>query len=136
MAEEILARYREVSLYMEHAREMLEVAQLNLEGGFYASAVNRAYYAIFYAANAVLATKGLARNKHSGVISAFRQQFVKTGLIEAIYSDIYGRVMDQRHQGDYDLVTSIDEEQIQDDLDDARGFVDGIHRWLTQEGWL
>jgi uncharacterized protein (UPF0332 family) len=84
MVEEFLAESREVSLYMERAREMLEVAQLNLRSGFFPSATNRAYYAIFYAANALLATKGLARNKHSGVISTFRQQFVKTGQSTAI----------------------------------------------------
>jgi uncharacterized protein (UPF0332 family) len=44
--------------------------------------VNRAYYAIFYAANAMLATKGLERSKHSGVIATFRQHFVKTGMVE------------------------------------------------------
>ena len=90
MVEEFLANSREVSLYVERAREMLEVAQLNLQSGFYPSAVNRAYYAIFYAANALLATKGLARNKHRGVISAFRQHFVKTGLLETAYSVMAG----------------------------------------------
>ena len=46
----------EVNLYIEHAREMLDVAAHNLDSDFYSSAVNRAYYAIFYAANALLAT--------------------------------------------------------------------------------
>ncbi|MBU0512241.1 MAG: hypothetical protein KKD28_12510 [Chloroflexi bacterium] len=46
MAEEILARQRVVSLYVKHAQEMLEVARHNLDGGFYASAVNRAYYGV------------------------------------------------------------------------------------------
>ena len=63
---------------------MLAVAERNLDDGFYASAVNRAYYyAIFYAANAMLSTQGLARSKHSRVISAFREHFVKPGLIKA-----------------------------------------------------
>jgi uncharacterized protein (UPF0332 family) len=70
----------EVSLYVEHAREMLEVAAHNIAEGFYSSAINRAYYAIFYAANALLSTQGLARGKHSGVIAAFRERFVKPGF--------------------------------------------------------
>jgi hypothetical protein len=44
--------------------------------------------------------------------------------------------MDHRHQGDYDLVTSFDERQIQEDLDDAGRFVERIQQWLVQEGWL
>jgi uncharacterized protein (UPF0332 family) len=59
----------------------------------HSSAVNRAYYAIFYAANALLATQGLSRSKHSGVIAAFRQHFVKPGQIEDEYGLIYARVM-------------------------------------------
>lgn len=48
---------KEVSLYIINAEEALSVAQLNLANDFYAAAINRAYYAIFYAANAILATK-------------------------------------------------------------------------------
>jgi len=93
MAEEMVGRQREVNLYIDHADEMLRVAAHNLAQGFYSTAVNRAYYAIFYAANALLATQGLSRGKHSGVIAAFRQYFVKPGLIEVEYSRTYGRLM-------------------------------------------
>jgi len=72
----------EVILYIEQAWQMLKVATRNLADGFYESAVNRAYYAIFYAANALLVTRGIARSKHSGVVGAFREHFVKPGLIK------------------------------------------------------
>lgn len=81
---------------------MLEVAAHNLSDGFYGSAINRAYYAIFYAACALLMTQSVTRSKHSGVVAAFRRLFVKSGLIEVEYSEIYGRVMDDRHISDYD----------------------------------
>jgi len=68
--------------YLARAHQVLDTGQLALEHGDYISAVNRAYYAIFYAANALLATKGLERSKHSGVIAAFRQHFVKTGIVD------------------------------------------------------
>lgn len=47
MVEEPHIRRREVALCMDRARQMLVVAECNLNDGFYASAVNRAYYAIF-----------------------------------------------------------------------------------------
>nr|MBC8447516.1 HEPN domain-containing protein [Chloroflexota bacterium] len=59
MAKEPHIRRREVALYADRARQMLVVAACNLDNAFYASAINRAYYAIFYAANAMLATQGL-----------------------------------------------------------------------------
>jgi uncharacterized protein (UPF0332 family) len=128
--------YYEAALYIEHAHQMLVVAARNLDDGFYASAVNRAYYAIFYAANALLSTQKLARSKHSGVISAFRERFVKPGFIEPEYSDIYGRVLDHRHVGDYELELAIEEEQARSDLDDANRFVQRVEEWLKQEGLL
>ena len=99
----------QVSLYVTHAREMLQVAQANFENSFYGSAINRAYYAIFYAASALLLLQGESQSKHSGVISMFRKLFVKTGLIETEYSDIYGAVMDARLDSDYDMVYEADE---------------------------
>lgn len=76
-----------IGKYMSHARQAIETGELVLAHEDYITAVNRAYYAIFYAANALLVTKGLERSKHSGVIAAFRQHFVKTGLIEPELSD-------------------------------------------------
>jgi uncharacterized protein (UPF0332 family) len=128
--------HREIALYIENAKEVLEVAQLNLDNGFYASAVNRAYYAIFYAANALLVTKQLSQSKHSGVISAFRQHFVKTGLIAPEYSDLYGRIMGNRHTSDYELESSITKEIANADLADAKKFVAELTQWLHKEGWL
>ena len=42
----------------------------------YRAAVNRAYYAIFSTTNAVLLSKHIERSKHSGVASAFIQNFI------------------------------------------------------------
>jgi uncharacterized protein (UPF0332 family) len=107
-----------------------------LDDGFYSAAVNRAYYAIFYAANAVLSTQGLARSKHSGIISAFRERFVKTGLVEAEYRRIYGRVMDDRHLGDYEVKRTITADRARRDLDDTQRFVNRVEIYLKGEGWL
>jgi uncharacterized protein (UPF0332 family) len=109
-----------VKTYLDAAHEALAGGQYNLDGGYYAIAVNRAYYAVFYAANALLATKGLARGKHSGTISVFRQSFIKPGLIESEYSDIYGSLMDDRHVSDYDMETEVEPERAESDVESAR----------------
>ena len=126
----------EVALYIEHAHKMLEVADHNLANGFYGSAINRAYYAIFYAANALLVTQGVARSKHSGVIASFRQYFVKPGLIEAEYGEIYGRVMDDQHLSDYDIEATIEPDRANTDMEDARRLVHRIERYLQEGGRL
>ena len=127
---------QDTRLYIAHAREMLDVAAHNLADDFYSSAVNRAYYAVFYAANALLATQGLSRSKHSGVIAAFRQYFVKPGHIESEYGQLYAQVMDDRHTGDYDVVTSLEPARVEADIAYARRFVDRVIRYLEQEEFL
>ena len=128
--------HKEVSLYMENAHEMINVATLLRNNDSYPSAINRAYYAIFYAASALLVTQEMSRGKHSGVLSAFRQHFIKSDQIENEYSDIYGRLWDHRQISDYDMVLSIEDEQARADIDDAKKFVRRIEEWLQKEGWL
>jgi uncharacterized protein (UPF0332 family) len=126
----------EIKLYIENAQEMLDVARLMLANDFYTSAINRAYYAIFYAANALLATKDVSQSKHSGVIGAFRQHFVKSGLIAPQYSKIYGRAMEDRHESDYDLEAPITKEDAEENIIGAEKFVEEAQKWLKQERWL
>lgn len=127
---------QEIALYVENAFEMLEASRILLENDFYTSAINRAYYAVFYAANALLVTKGLSQGKHSGVISSFRQHFIKTGLIAPEYSKIYGHLMEDRHESDYELESPVDRQDAESDLSNAESFVHEIQRWLKQENWI
>ncbi|MBV6394587.1 MAG: hypothetical protein HFACDABA_00153 [Anaerolineales bacterium] len=67
---------------MERARETLDTAQLlRDQNADTASIVNRAYYAMFYAALAILAAVGEETSKHSGVLALFDRHFVKTGVL-------------------------------------------------------
>jgi uncharacterized protein (UPF0332 family) len=101
----------------------------------YIAVVNRAYYAIFYAANVLLASKGLERSKHSGVIAAFRQHFVKTGLMEPEFSDFYGQSMDMRHNADYELEI-LSYETASENLGHAERFLKRVEELLTKQGLL
>jgi uncharacterized protein (UPF0332 family) len=130
------ATLKEVFLYIEHAEDALKVARLDLDNDFYSAAVNRAYYAIFYAANALLATKKLARSKHSGVLAAFRQHFIKTGLLPTKLSEIYGQVMEDRHEGDYEILAALAKEDAEIDVRQAQRFVEEVKSWLRREKWL
>jgi len=98
--------------------------------------LNRAYYAVFYAASAVLQSKGIQRAKHSGVQSAFGQFFVKTGLIEIEYSDIYAAAREARELSDYDLLYMPVEEFTQKTIADAEHFVTRMEQYLRGIGTI
>ena len=66
---------------MARAHGAFDEAVLLIERQHFTGALNRLYYAAFYAARALLATKTLDSSRHSGVIALFQEHFVRTGLI-------------------------------------------------------
>ena len=136
MGEEILNKRYQIQMYLAHAHQALDSATASIENDFYATAINRSYYAIFYAASGLLLTEDISRSKHSGVVAAFRQHFVKPGLIETEYSDIYGDVMEARVDGDYDMTFDADLTTAAERLIDARRFVERVIRHLQESEWL
>ncbi|VAW37404.1 hypothetical protein MNBD_CHLOROFLEXI01-1719 [hydrothermal vent metagenome] len=118
-----------IGKYLVRARQALDTGQLVLQHEDYITAVNRAYYAIFYAANALLTTKGLERSKHSGVIAAFRQHFVKSGIIDPEFSRYYGEAMSERHRGDYEI-EYMDHDSAERNLAHAERFVNEVENAL------
>ncbi len=126
----------EIQLYLKRAHYDLEAAQSNLDRGFYGVVVNRSYYAMFYAASALLPSKGLTRSKHSGVISAFGEHFIKTGLIQVEYAKLLGHAFDSRLDSDYDVTFTPERVLAREILKDAQRFVDRAEAYLDQEGVL
>ncbi len=53
--------------------------QTQVKKSHYDFAASRAYYAVFYASSALLLKEGLEFGKHSGVIAAIHQKFIKIG---------------------------------------------------------
>lgn len=124
----------EIPLYLDRARQDLQAAESNLQRGFYRVAVTRAYYAMFYAASALLASKGISRSKHSGVRSAFREYFVKTGLIETEFAKMLGHAFDSRLDSDYDVAFTAELALAEEVLRDAQHFVDRCEEYLHRTG--
>jgi len=123
-------------LYMKNAQEMLDVAEENLRNDHGNSACNRAYYGIFYAASALLFSKGKSYGKHSAVLAAFRQYFIKTGEFDKKWSDDYEFIMDSRHTADYELYDSLENEDVVIVLAKAREFIEEVKKWLQNRDLL
>ncbi len=71
-----------VKYRIESAKKTFEAAKVLAENGFWNSAVNRLYYSVFYAVNALLAINEIQTKSHSATKSQFSLHFVKTGKIE------------------------------------------------------
>jgi uncharacterized protein (UPF0332 family) len=95
-AQDALARHR-----IERARETLREADLMIEQRHYNAALNRVYYAAFYAARAALALHRVDSSKHSGVIALFQLHVVKTGAISDDVARVLPKAFTKRLQTDY-----------------------------------
>jgi len=121
---------------MDNAQEMLDIADENFSNRRYRTACNRAYYGIFYAASALLYSKGRSYGKHSAVLAAFRQYFIKTGEFDKKWSDDYRLIMESRHTADYALHDYLEEEDAVEIIAKSKAFVEEVKKWLRKQGLL
>ncbi len=73
---------KEMQANLRRADESLRAANQLNASEYYDAAASRAYYAAFYVAVALLLSEGLEFSKHSGVIAAVHQNFVKSGKLD------------------------------------------------------
>lgn len=92
----------QLALYwLDKGDESLNSAISELEAGRLTFAVNRLYYAMFYAVSALFAAKSLSYGKHSAVRSALHREFIKPGLMDRSVGRLYDELFNARQQADY-----------------------------------
>jgi len=95
------AKAEAIRYWWEKSLESLEAARRDLSVESLSFAINRAYYALFYAVSALLLEEGRRFQKHSGVRATFNQHLIKTGRLARKHGDLYNRLFRDRHEGDY-----------------------------------
>ena len=106
----------EVRSLTQKADESVKAAKLLGAEGYWDFAASRAYYAMFYAAEALLLEKGLSFSSHSAVIAAFGREFAKTNLLDPKLHRYLLDGQDLRNAGDYDIGPAVTEAQAKEVL--------------------
>jgi len=113
-----LAKYR-----LEKAKNTLSYTKSNINDATLDSTVNRIYYAIFYAVNALLITKELYSSKHSGVPAIFNREIIHKGLIERQWGEFFTDMFDRRQKGDYKDFVEFERQDVEEWLKTAEEFI-------------
>jgi uncharacterized protein (UPF0332 family) len=109
--------------FLAKAESRLVAAARDLDAGDVERSIGASYYAMLYAAEALLERHGIARSKHSGVIAAFGEHFVKTGKLDpAHHANLVGAFA-LRSAADYDTNAVLSPDAGQETLDGARALV-------------
>ena len=116
---------------LQKAEECYTAANNLLLDCLYYDSANRSYYAIFHALRALLALEGTDFKKHSGVISHFQQQYIKTGVFEREYSDYVRGAFQIRQDCDYEDFFLVTKEEVQEQLMNARKIIDRVKKYLN-----
>jgi uncharacterized protein (UPF0332 family) len=115
---------------LEKAKRKLLTARRDFASDSFEDRVSRAYYAMFYVAEAVLDTEGLAFSSHSAVIAAFGQRFVKTGKVPTDFHRYLQKGQDLRLRGDYDEVYQVTREEAAEQMARAEAFMSFVEKLL------
>lgn len=115
------------------ARETLQAGRELLAGRHYRDAVNRGYYAMFYATLGMLASEQLGTSKHTGVMSLFTERFVKTGRFPVEKAVYLRRAFELRQKCDYREFAEPAEAEASEILTDAVEFIDAAAACLERE---
>lgn len=87
------------------------------------AAINRLYYACFYAVGALLAKNKITAHTHQGVKQMFGLHFVVTGKVSNEYACFYSQLFNDRVSGDYDDFLFFDEKMLQAIRPQAENFI-------------
>lgn len=115
------------------AEETIRSAQLCVDNRFYKDAINRAYYAAFYAVKAVLAISDVDFKRHKDVVAYFNQHYVATDMLSREAGRRLARLQKKRETSDYDDFYVASAAEAQEQLDSARSIVSEIKDYLQQQ---
>lgn len=122
-----------VAYRIDRALQTLEEAQYNADGGYFNTAVNRLYYACFYAASALLLKYHHECNSHAGVKTQFSLHFIQTELLGRKHGSTLRQLYDSRQSGDYADFNYCDLATYEDYKTKATDFVTAIKSFIAAE---
>ena len=119
-----------VSYRLQRAKETLKETDILAKDGHYNAAVNRLYYACYYAVIALLVKNNITAETHNGVKQMFSLHFFANEKMDKQYSVFYNRLFNDRISGDYDDFVQYDSEMLSEIRPKAEIFINEIEKLL------
>ena len=120
-----------VEYRLERAYKTMEEAAVLEEKEYYNAAVNRLYYACYYATEALLLKHKIEAKSHAGVKAMLGLHFVSKGLIPVAIGKILSTLYEKRQSGDYDDFIYCDKEMTDELTIQAQTFLDCLAKLIS-----
>jgi len=118
---------------LEKADRAIDAAHHLEEKGDFEFSIGRAYYAMFYTAEALINEKELRFSKHGGVHGAFGEHYVKTGLFDQKYHRWLLSAFNRRIAGDYGIDATFSPEEAREAIHQAQEFLAVARAFLVEK---
>lgn len=119
-----------VDYRMEKSQESIKAANLMLKEEMLVFAMNRIYYAMFYAVQALLGKKNVSFSKHGQVKGYFNREFIKSGVFPIDMGRLYNKTFEYRQKFDYVDFATPEKDMIIDYIQKAEQFANSIGEYL------
>jgi len=122
-----------VSHRLEKSKEAIKAAEILLKSEMLTFSMNRVYYSMFYAVQALLAVDGVSFSKHSQVKGYFNRELIKTMILPKELGRTYNKAFEYRQKFDYVDFAAPDREMVLDYIKKSKGFYDEVEKYLKSK---
>ena len=119
-------------LMLAKAWETFDEVSILVENSLWNTAVNRVYYACFYAVSALLVSNDLNAKTHSGAQQMFGLHFLKTGLIREETGDFFSLLFRMRQKADYEYLVEYERDDVLSIMQPAKDLIAEIEQYLAK----
>lgn len=118
------------ALRLANADQALADARKLLESDSLRGAVNRVYYAMFYAVSALAIARNQVLRKHSALIGWFQKEYAKTELLARTHGRALQKAFEDRSEADYEDYITIAPDSVSARIAEADALIDAIRGHL------
>lgn len=120
-----------INYRLQRSAEVLVEAEDVYKLKHYILAINRLYYATFYAMTALLIKDGHSAITHAGVRGIMGKEYVKTGILSREDGKLFSTLFNMRQSGDYGDSYEITKEDVEEYLTPTKIFIEKIRKLTT-----
>lgn len=118
---------------LSQAEDSLKVAKMSYENGLLKDAINRSYYACFYAIKAVLALEEIDFKRHKDAIGYFNKSYVATEKFSRELGRKIGMLKQLREKSDYDDFFIAGKEEAEIQIETAELIIAAVKSFVAEE---
>ncbi len=104
-----------------------------IESKHYKDAINRSYYASFYAVKAVLAMEGTDFKRHKDVVAYFNKNYVAIEIFDKKLGRMLANLQQTRETSDYDDFFIASKEDAETQCESAECIIEAVKKFLKDE---